>query len=53
MEDEETAQRLLVLACGTNVDGEFVAEELAVEQSLDNLYAFGRRLKELHERMSA
>lgn len=47
--DEEEAQELLVLACPRNLDGEFVAEELAREQTLDNLFAFGARLARLHD----
>jgi hypothetical protein len=38
------------MACGTNNDGEFVARELVEEQTLANLYAFGWRLKELHDK---
>lgn len=52
VEDEEIAHRLLVLACETNIDGEFVARELAEDQSLANLYAFGDRLEKLHKRLA-
>lgn len=46
---EDEAKRLLVLACGTNASGEFIARELMEEQALDNLYAFGDRLEGLYE----
>lgn len=46
---EEEAKRLLVLACGRNLDGEFIAKELAQEQTLEGLAAFGWRLKHLHD----
>jgi len=49
VDTEEEARQLLVVTCGTNVDGEFVARELVHEQTLDNLYAFGARLKHVHE----
>ena len=43
---EADAQRLLVAACETNVHGEFVARELAEQQTLANLDAFSERLEE-------
>jgi len=49
VDTKEEAQQLLVAACERNVDGEFVARELAHEQTLDNLYSFGARLKAIHE----
>lgn len=51
--DEQEAQELLRFACGTNVNGEFVARELAHEQTIDNLFAFGDRLKEAHDHLRA
>jgi hypothetical protein len=42
---------LLVAACGTNKDGEFIARELVEEQTLENLYAFGDRLQAVHQQM--
>lgn len=45
------ARDLLIAACETNLDGEFVARELAQEQTLENLYAFGRRLADVHDRI--
>jgi hypothetical protein len=46
----EEAERLLVLACQTNIDGEFIASELVEEQTLPNLYAFGDRLAAMYEK---
>ncbi len=48
---EEEARLLLVLACPRNRDGDFVAPELTEEQTLDNLYAFGDRLREIYARI--
>ena len=45
---EEEAQALLTLTCETNMDGEYIARELAKEQTLDNLMAFGERLQTVH-----
>ena len=42
---------LLTMACGTNLSGDFVARELAGEQTLDNLADFGDRLHAFHQRM--
>lgn len=41
----EEARQLLVRTCPRNYNGEFVAQELAVEQTLENLFAFGDRLE--------
>jgi hypothetical protein len=49
VDSEDEAHRLLTLACGTNFRGEFVADELAREQTIDNLLAFGDRLKRVYE----
>ena len=47
VDTEEQAHKLLVAACGTNNDGEFIAKELVHDQTLDNLYAFGDRLHDM------
>lgn len=47
--DEEEAQELVTLACQTNLKGEYVAAELVEDQTLENLYAFGDRLRKLHD----
>ncbi len=51
VDTEEEARSLLVTACPTNLAGEFIAPELAQEQTLENLDAFGQRLHELHTTM--
>ena len=35
---------LVTLACTTNMLGEYIAQELALEQTLDNLEVFGERV---------
>jgi hypothetical protein len=51
VETEAEAKALLVLACSTNLDNEFVARELVEKQTLDNLDAFGARLEQTHKAM--
>lgn len=51
VDTEEEAKSLLVLACETNTDGEFIARELAHDQTLENLAAFSDRLAAVHKRM--
>jgi hypothetical protein len=41
---KEEAEALLVLACEKNMGGEYIARELAHEQTLENLQAFSDRL---------
>lgn len=48
--DEKEARELLTLACSTNLRGEYVAEELVMEQTLDNLDRFSDRLQLLHDK---
>ncbi len=48
---EEEARDLLVAACPTNTEGDFVAPELAEEQTLENLAAFSVRLARTHDRL--
>ena len=43
------AKELLLAACPTNQWGEHVAEELAQEQTLENLELFSQRLERTHE----
>lgn len=45
VETEEEAKRLIVMTCPTDHAGRHYARELAVEQTLANLYAFGDRLR--------
>ena len=46
---EKEAKDLITLCCGTNLIGEHIARELVMEQSLENLKAFGDRLDKGHE----
>lgn len=48
VDTEDEARRLLAFACSTNIQGDYVARELAEEQTIENLMAFGERLKKLH-----
>lgn len=43
----EDAENLLTLACDTNAAGEWVARELAEEQTIENLMKFSDRLARL------
>lgn len=49
VDTEEYAEELLVLTCQTDVSGQFIAHELADEQTLGNLAAFSDRLAERDE----
>lgn len=51
--DSAEARRLLVMACSTNIQGDFIARELADVQNLTTLAAFSNRLHEAHERLQA
>ena len=48
---EEEARALLTMCCPTSPEGDFIARELAHEQSLENLDAFSDLLAERHEIM--
>lgn len=51
--DEQEALDLIVLACPTNLKGQYIAPELAREQTLENLHAFSLRLDEAHAYLAA
>lgn len=56
VDTEQEAEELLSRCCelvtyGPNKDFGWLAQELEKEQTLDNLYAFGERLKKEYERM--
>ena len=53
VDTEEEAEQLLVMACPRNAAGEFVARELAQEQTLENLWSFGDKLEKYHGAMKA
>ena len=46
--DESEARALISLACPMNYRGQYVAPELAQEQTMANLEAFGARLERLY-----
>ena len=48
--NEKEAKLLITLACPTNYSGEYIAPELAEEQTLDNLEAFSRRLESIYNK---
>ena len=48
--DENEARALITLACPRGLNGKHIAPELALEQTLDNLNAFGDRLADLYVR---
>ena len=48
---EGRAQDLIVAACGTNERGEYIARELVVDQTIENLELFSTRLDEAHDQM--
>lgn len=45
---EEEAKALLTLSCEKNMKGEYIARELAHEQTIENLQAFSDRLDGLY-----
>jgi hypothetical protein len=47
--DKREARTLLTIACSTTISGDFIAEELAEEQDLNNLEAFSARLDLVHD----
>lgn len=52
VDTEEEAKLLLAMACPMNLRGDYIAPELAEEQTLERLRAFGERLEAMHARMS-
>lgn len=53
VDTEEEARALLVMTCSTNVNREFIARELAQEQTLENLQKFSDRLNDAYKVMKA
>ena len=51
--DEAEARLLLAMACPMNAHGDYVAVELAREQTLANLQRFSDRLDCVHEMLKA
>ena len=50
VENEDEAERLIVLACERNMRGEYVAKELVQEQNLLNLRTFSDRLEDIYNK---
>ena len=51
VDTEQEALDLLTSTCSTNNNNEFVARELIHDQTVENLWAFGERLKGVHQGM--
>ena len=51
VDTDKEARALLTLCCRTDYDGQFIASELAEEQTLENLQAFSDRLAKGYERI--
>ena len=51
--DEAEARLLLATACPMNARGQYVAVELASEQTIENLQRFSDRLDSIHEMLKA
>lgn len=49
---EEQARKLITASCPLSLDGEYYAEELAHDQTLENLAAFSDRLHEFAQRIN-
>jgi hypothetical protein len=52
VDTEDQAGQLLIMACERNLNNEFVARELAQEQTLENLAAFSDRLDKTAKMMN-
>ena len=48
--NEEEAKLLVNLACPKNYDNQHFAPELAEEQTMENLHAFGDRLNDIYHK---
>lgn len=53
VDTEEEAKALLIMTCKRSLDGKLYAPELAESQTLENLYAFGDRLRAAYRRMKS
>jgi hypothetical protein len=49
---EEQAKLLLASACETNLKRQYIAKELVLDQTLENLEMFSDRLAEMAERLN-
>lgn len=46
---EQEARDLITLTCPTNILGDYIAPDLVVEQTLENLELFSKRLEKAHK----
>lgn len=53
VDTDEEARALLVMTCSTNINREFIARELAHEQTLENLQKFSDRLNDAYKVMKS
>lgn len=51
VDTEEEAKLLIITACPLGFDGHYYARDLAQDQTLENLYAFGEKLAMIHDRL--
>lgn len=51
VDTEEEAESLLLATCARNDQGEFVSVDLAQEQTVERLFAFGDKLEKVYKRM--
>ena len=51
VDTEEEAQKLLIAACPRDIEGNLYARELAQEQTIERLFAFGEKLAVIHDRL--
>lgn len=49
---DEEANALLIRACKFGLNGEYIVPELAEEQTLENLYDFGDRLRAIYKQQT-
>ena len=50
VDTEEEAKSLIIATCPHGDDGKYYARELLQEQTIKNLYAFGEKLAQAHDR---
>lgn len=53
VDTEEEARLLIAATCQRSLSGQYIAPELAQDQTLENLYAFGVRIHEAQRRFEA
>lgn len=51
VDTEEEAKTIIIMTCKRDMKGNYYAPELAEEQTLERLYAFGDRLRAAYARL--